>query len=103
MKKVLVIHKGTGQAKAFERFSKEYTQKNNINIDWLFCEMATLDQTIASNEVSVVLISPEMILVEKDVKAKLDSANIPYVVMKPTDFGLKRLEKILPSIDQYIK
>lgn len=103
MKKVLVIHKGTGQAKAFERFSKEYTVKNNISIEWLFCGLDTLDEILDENDISVVLISPEMILVEESIKTNLQSKNTPYVVMKPVDFGLKRMDKILPSIDSYIK
>ena len=35
MNKVLVICKGTGQSKSFERFMDDYTKKNNLPIEWM--------------------------------------------------------------------
>ena len=36
MNKVLVICKGTGQSKSFERFMDDYTKKNNLPIEWIY-------------------------------------------------------------------
>lgn len=103
MNKVLVLSKGTGQSKAFERFVNDYTEKNSLNIEWIFSNDSCMGEIIENGDVNVALISPEMLLVEKKIQQELEGANIPYSSIKPADFGLKRIEKILPTIEEYLK
>ena len=42
-----------------------------------------------------------MMLVEAKIKEELDSKNIPYVILKPVDFGLKRVNNILSLLELY--
>lgn len=101
MNKVLVLSKGTGQAKSFERVMVEHTEKNSLNIEWIFSNQSEMNQYIDKGDINVVIISPEMMLVEAKIKEELDAKNVPYVVLKPVDFGLKRVEKILPLLESY--
>ncbi|MEG1004285.1 hypothetical protein [Clostridium sp.] len=101
MNKVLVLSKGTGQAKSFERVMVEHTEKNALNIEWIFSKHGEMGQIIENGDINVVIISPEMMLVEAKIKEELDSKNIPYVVLKPVDFGLKRVDKILPLLEPH--
>ena len=103
MNKVLVLSKGTGQSKAFERFVNDYTEKYSLNIEWIFSTDSGMWEIIENGDINVALISPEMLLVEKKIQQELEGANIPYSSIKPADFGLKRIEKILPTIEEYLK
>ncbi|MGG7178551.1 hypothetical protein ACQPU1_13195 [Clostridium paraputrificum] len=102
MNNVLVICKGTGQAKSFERVMDEYTKKNNLPIEWIYTDDKAYLDIIAEKEVKIVVITPEVILSEAKIKAELEGKNIPYMVLKPADFGLKRTEKYMPEIEKYI-
>ena len=102
MNKVLVICKGTGQAKSFERFMDDYTKKNNLPIEWIYANDKEYLDIIADGDVKIAIISPEVVLVEAKIKAELDSKNIPYIVIKPADFGLKRVEKFMPDIEKHL-
>ncbi|GAA0070606.1 hypothetical protein K5V21_14145 [Clostridium sardiniense] len=101
MNKVLVLSKGTSQSKSFERVIVEHTRKENLPIKWIFTNDSNIKDYLNDEDISVTLISPEMMLVEEKLKAELDSKNLPYIVLKPVDFGLKRVEKILPLLDPY--
>ncbi|MGL5646444.1 MAG: hypothetical protein ACRDDY_01230 [Clostridium sp.] len=103
MSKVLVLSKGTGQAKAFERVAVEYAEKNNYPIEWVFGTEKTMGEALAGGDIKVAIIAPELMLVEKKVKAELEAVNVPHVTLKPVDFGLKNMAKIMPQIEQYIK
>ena len=37
----------------------------------------------------------------RKIKEELDAKNVPYVVLKPVDFGLKRVDKILPLLEPH--
>ena len=50
----------------------------------------------------MAIISPEVVLVEAQIKSTLESKNTPYIVIKPADFGLKRVEKFMPDVEKYI-
>lgn len=103
MNKVLVLSKGTGQAKAFERVVKEYTNKNSLKIEWIFAGENDMEEIISKGDVAVALIAPEMLVVEKKLKDQLENANVPNFSIKPADFGLKRIEKILPLMEPHLK
>lgn len=103
MNKVLVLSKGTGQAKAFERTALAYTEKNNIQLEWIFALEAGMADVLSKGDVTVAIIAPELMLVEKKIKAELDTVNIPYITLKPIDFGLKNMEKIMPQLETYFK
>lgn len=45
--------------------------------------------------VDVVLMSPEMILVQAKVKEDLSKRGVKYLDIKPVDFGLRRIDNIL--------
>jgi cellobiose-specific phosphotransferase system component IIB len=97
MNKVLVICKGTGQSKSFERFMDDYTKKNNLPIEWIYANDKEYLEVIEGGDVKVAIISPEVVLVEAQIKATLESKNT-----KPADFGLKRVEKFMPDVEKYI-
>lgn len=103
MNKVLVLCKGTGQSEGFKRIALEYVANNNIPVDWLFENDKTYLDIVKRGDIKVVLISPEMLLVEKKIKEELNNLNIPNLSLKPADFGLKRIEKIIPLIEQYFE
>lgn len=101
MKKYLVVSKGLPQAKAFERAAVEYVAKNNISAEWLFAKEADYLDLVKNENVDVVVISPEVIISENKIKAELDMINVNYVSVKPADFGLRRLDKIMPVLEQF--
>lgn len=101
MNKVLVLSKGTGQSKSFERVMVEHTKKENLSIEWIFANDSNMNDYLSNKDISVAIISPEMMLVEAKLKAQLDDKNVPYVVLKPVDFGLKRVDKILPLLEPH--
>ena len=102
MNNVLVICKGTGQAKSFERVMDEYTKENNLPITWIYANDKEIVDIIKEKEIKVALITPEVMLVEAKVKQDLESSNIPYITVKAADFGLKRTEKFMPEVEKYI-
>lgn len=96
MKKILVLCKGTGQSTAFKKAALEYVKNNNIDIEWAFA-----DDTSYEDEAGVdfVLISPEMLLVEAKLKKELEAKGLKYMSAKPADFGLRRVDSILKTIE----
>ncbi len=98
MKQVLVIHKNTGQSVAFERFSAEYTAKNNLEINWLFANDKNYEQIIEENNFDRVYISPEVILIQAKVENYCNAKGIKTENIKPADFGLKRIDKIIANL-----
>lgn len=102
MNNVLVLCKGTGQAKAFERVVNEYTAKNNLPINWIYKNDKEYLETIENEKINVVMISPEVILQEAKICAELDSRNVPHITLKPVVFGLKDTSKFMPQIEPYL-
>lgn len=101
MKKFLIICRETGQSTNFKRVILNYTKTNDIPIEWLFADDKKYLDIINNNEIQLVLISPEAILVEKEIMKELDSRNIKYISMEPIDFGLRRMEKIFPLLEGF--
>ncbi|WP_297435741.1 hypothetical protein [uncultured Clostridium sp.] len=99
MKKYLVVSKGLPQSKAFENAAKEYTTKNNLSVEWFFYKEAEYLDVVKTKNIDVVVISPEVMISENKIKAELDTINVDYLSVKPADFGLRRLEKIMPLLD----
>lgn len=102
MNNVLVLCKGTGQAKAFERVVNEYTAKNNLPIEWIYANDKEYLDIIKEKKINVAMISPEVILIEGKISAELDAANIPHITLKPIVFGLKDTSKFMPQIEPYL-
>lgn len=102
MNNVLVLCKGTGQAKAFERVVNEYTAKNNLPINWIYKNDKEYLETVENEKINVVMISPEVILQEAQISAELDARNIPHITLKPVVFGLKDTSKFMPQIEPYL-
>lgn len=103
MSNVLVISKGTGQSKSFQKVMDEYTVKNNLPIEWIYASDKNYIEEISNKEIKVVIISPEVMLVEASIKAELDSREIKYISIKPSAFGLKQTEKFMPDVLKYIE
>lgn len=103
MNNVLVISKGTGQAKSFKKFMDDYTVKNNLPIEWVYASDKNYMEEISSKNIKVVIISPEVMLVEAKIRAELDSKEIKYISIKPAAFGLKQTEKFMPDVLKYIE
>jgi PTS system cellobiose-specific IIB component len=103
MSNVLVISKGTGQSKSFQKVMDEYTVKNNLPIEWIYASDKNYIEEISNKEIKVVIISPEVMLVEASIKAELDSRGIKYISIKPSAFGLKQTEKFMPDVLKYIE
>lgn len=98
MKKILVLCKGTGQSTAFKKAAVEYVEKESLAIEWLFADDTSYDNHVKEG-VDYVVISPEMMLVEAKVKKDLDSQGVNYFSVKPADFGLRRIDTILKSMN----
>lgn len=103
MKKYLVISKGLPQSKAFEKAAKDYTSKNNLSVEWFFQKEDSYLEVVKSEHIDVVVISPEVIVSDNKIKAELDIINVDYLSVKPADFGLRRLEKIIPQLEAFDK
>lgn len=99
MKKYLVVSKGLPQSKAFERAAKEYTAKNGLSVEWFFYKESDYLDVVKNEDIDVVVISPEVIIIENKIKAELDTINVQYLSVKPADFGLRRLDKIMPQLE----
>ena len=96
MKKVLVICKETGQTKSFRRVAEDYNVKNNIPFEWTYADDRTYLGSL--EEADAVMISPEVMLNQEKIEADLKERNIPYFVVKPMDYGIKRMDRIIPSL-----
>lgn len=103
MNNVLVISKGQAQSKSFEKFMNEYTEKNNLPIKWIYAKDFDYAEVLEKEEVKVVVISPEVMLVQAKIMADLDSKNKPYILIKPSAFGLKQTDKFMPDVMKYIE
>lgn len=98
MKKILVLCKTTGQATAFKKTAEEFAAKNG-NVEWAFADDISYVDKIEEGGVDCVGISPEMMLVEKTIKSDLDNRGIKYFSIKPSDFGLRRIEKVIEAAE----
>lgn len=99
MKKVLVMCKGTGQSVAFKKSAVEFIEKNSVEIELNFVNEKEYGEIVESGNIDLVLISPEMLLVEAKVKKELDSKGIKHYSIKGSDFGLRRVDVILKAIN----
>lgn len=98
MKRVLILSNGTGQSKEFNEAIKRYTKENNILVDWIFSNEEYINKHLKCRDIDLVLISPEMMLVEEHIKKDLEENSLPYINLKPVDFGLKRVDKVISLI-----
>jgi PTS system cellobiose-specific IIB component len=98
MNNILVICKGTGQSKSFEKVMNEYTKKENLPINWVYASDREYIDVIASNDIKMVIISPEVMLNEAKIKLELTAKEIKYIAIKPAAFGLKQTEKFMPDV-----
>lgn len=98
MNDILVISKGTGQSKAFEKFMDQYTLKENLPINWVYANEKEYLNEISTKDIKMVIISPEVIFIEAKIKAELDSKEIKYISIKPAAFGLRQTEKFMPDV-----
>lgn len=98
MNNVLVISKGTGQSKSFEKVMNEYTEKENLPINWVYANDNDYLDKISEMEIKMVIISPEVMLTQAKIKAELDAKEIKYILIKPAAFGLKQTEKFMPDV-----
>lgn len=103
MKNVLVISKGQAQSKSFEKFMNEYTEKNNLPINWIYANDKDYQDVLEKEGAKVVIISPEVMLVQSKIMADLDAKKVPYILIKPSAFGLKQTEKFMPDVMKYIE
>lgn len=97
MKKVLVMCKGTGQSVAFKKAAVEFTEKNSVDIEWTFANENEYADSLEGIE--LVLISPEMLIVDAKVKKDLDARGVKYYSVKGSDFGLRRIDTIVAAIN----
>lgn len=98
MKKVLVMCKGTGQSIAFKKEALEFVKKNSLDIEWVFANENQYGEIVENDNIELVLISPEMLIVDAKVKQDLDSKGMKYYSIKGSDFGLRRLDTIVAAI-----
>lgn len=103
MSKVLVVSKATGQTRSFERVMLDYTEKNNLPLTWVFATEADYEEIVSAGDVTVSIISPEIMLIQEKVKGFLDSKSVPHITLKPVDFALKNTAKIMPLLEPFIK
>ncbi|MDO5040247.1 hypothetical protein [Clostridium sp.] len=102
MGKVLILSRGTGQAKEFKKALEKYTNENGMVLNYIFSNEENMNRYIKTEDINVVLISPEMMLVEEQIKLELEKNKLPYIELRPVDFGLKRIEKVMPLINKYL-
>lgn len=102
MREFLVVCKKTGQSAAFKRVAVDYTKRNNIPVNWHFASYEEYLAILDELPIDLVLISPEVILLQQKIIEALEDRKQDYFVMKPIDFGLKRMEKLMPSLERYI-
>lgn len=102
MGKVLILSRGTGQAKEFKKALEKYTNENGMVLNYIFSNEENMNRYIKTEDINVVLISPEMMLVEEQIKLELENNKLPYIELRPVDFGLKRIEKVMPLINKYL-
>ncbi|MBB6623396.1 hypothetical protein [Clostridium gasigenes] len=98
MKKVLVMCKGTGQSIAFKKATLEFTEKNTLDIEWIFANENQYGEIVEKDNIDLVLISPEMLVVDAKVKKDLDLKGVKYYSAKGSDFGLRRIDTIVTAI-----
>lgn len=95
MKKFLVLCKETGQTVAFKKAALEFGKANNI--EWSFAGDGNYNEVLDGQD--VVIISPELMLVEAKIKADLESKGIKHVAIKPMDYGLRRMDNIVKTVE----
>ncbi len=102
MGKVLILSRGTGQAKEFKKALEKYTNENGMVLNYIFSNEENMNRYIKTEDINIVLISPEMMLVEERIKLELEKNKLPYIELRPVDFGLKRIEKVMTLINKYL-
>lgn len=102
MKKFLVVCRETGQSASFKRVLLDYTEKNKLPVEWFFGDEKVYENLVETEDIDFVLISPEVLLFEKKIKEELTKRNIEFLSMKPVDFGLKRMEKLMPLLQPHV-
>lgn len=98
MKKVLVMCKGTGQSVAFKKDALQFIEKNTVDIEWIFANENQYGEVVENDNIELILISPEMLAVDAEVKKDLDSKGVKYYSLKGSDFGLRRIDTIVEAI-----
>ncbi|QNO14641.1 hypothetical protein HYG86_07505 [Alkalicella caledoniensis] len=102
MKKFLVVCKKTGQSRAFERQALRYTKQFDLPVEWTFGNIYEYRKIIESQDFDLVLLSPEILLFEKQVKEDLKRRNKDFFIVHPEHYGLKRLDLVVPAVKSYI-
>ena len=76
----------------------EFIEKNTIDIEWVFANENQYGEVVENDNIELILISPEMLVVDAEVKKDLDSKGVKYYSLKGSDFGLRRIDTIVEAI-----
>lgn len=102
MKNILILCQQTGQTFAFKRTLLSHNWPNEKMVNFLFEDQNQYMEILSSQTIDLVLISPEVLLYEKQIVEKLKEYKIQYTHIKPMDYGLRRVEKVFDTIGKFI-
>ena len=100
MDKILIISKDTGQTQKFIRELPDYlkTTQADFSVDFIF--YPHYEESVASMDWDVIGLSPELLVEEKSVRARLKElgVNTRVKAIRGVHFGLRRFDLIFPAI-----
>lgn len=102
MKNILILCQNTGQTFAFKRTLLSHTWLDDKMVNFFFEDQNHYLEVLSNQSIDLVLISPEVLLYEKQIVESLKNNKIQYIHIKPIDYGLRRVEKIFDTIAKII-
>lgn len=98
MMKIIIVSRNTPQSTAFMKALSLYIETNQIDIQSELVIYPNLAK-IAVTTNAVLLMSPEVLVYEKEIREKVKDTKLEIYSCKPVDFGMKNIEKILIKIN----
>lgn len=98
MRNILILCQNTGQTFAFKRTLLTHDRTSEEMINFMFENQNHYLEIVLNQPIDLVLISPEVMLYEKQIIESLQSNNIRFIHIKPIDYGLRRVEKVFDAI-----
>lgn len=102
MKNILILCQQTGQTLAFKRTLLSHDWLKDKMIQFQFVDQNQYLEIISNQMIDLVLVTPEILLYEKPIIEILKERKIQYAHIKPTDYGLRRVEKVFDTIGKLL-
>lgn len=103
MKNIMIACKPNNlQCKSFKTTLLSYTEDKNYSINWTFASEDQIESLVNNEDFNLVLLSPEVLIYKSKITPLLESNGLPFLEIKGSDYGLRRMDNFFSSIKDYI-